>query len=245
MTENTVPLVPAGWYPDPEVPGQMRWWDGSQWYASTAPPRVGLGDSFRALSSVLVGLLVTLGVLYLVLVGLYVWGLAGLDSGSDVPMDAVPVGYLVIEAVAGLVGLLVLIATVVVWCIWQFRLARAANRDEIRRSPGMHVGSWFIPVVFWWFPFQNIKDLWAANGVSRVPGLLGVWWTLWVITNLTGNLLGRLSFGWADPSAAEYNLIALVDAAMWPPMVVLAVMIVRRLSDAAEQREHERATAGS
>lgn len=26
--------VPAGWYPDPERPGQQRWWDGTQWAAS-------------------------------------------------------------------------------------------------------------------------------------------------------------------------------------------------------------------
>ncbi|MGL5857098.1 MAG: RDD family protein [Angustibacter sp.] len=42
------PGVPsAGWYPDPHVPGQMRWWDGAVWTADTyertdaAPPGQG------------------------------------------------------------------------------------------------------------------------------------------------------------------------------------------------------------
>jgi hypothetical protein len=26
-----VSTPPADWYPDPEVPGQMRYWDGSAW----------------------------------------------------------------------------------------------------------------------------------------------------------------------------------------------------------------------
>ncbi|ANF32619.1 hypothetical protein A0130_13920 [Leifsonia xyli] len=29
--------APAGWYPDPEYPGQQRYWDGSAWTANRAP----------------------------------------------------------------------------------------------------------------------------------------------------------------------------------------------------------------
>lgn len=30
-------LPPANWYPDPEVPGQQRYWDGTQWTEHRAP----------------------------------------------------------------------------------------------------------------------------------------------------------------------------------------------------------------
>jgi len=32
---NNVP--PAGWFPDPSVPGQQRYWDGARWTEHTAP----------------------------------------------------------------------------------------------------------------------------------------------------------------------------------------------------------------
>lgn len=34
---DTSGSAPAGWYDDPEHPGQRRWWDGSQWAATGAP----------------------------------------------------------------------------------------------------------------------------------------------------------------------------------------------------------------
>lgn len=37
MSDGGSPQAPAGWYPDPELPGQRRYWDGTQWTDHTAP----------------------------------------------------------------------------------------------------------------------------------------------------------------------------------------------------------------
>ncbi len=37
MSEQT-PSTPAGWYPDPQSPGQQRYWDGTAWAAAAPPP---------------------------------------------------------------------------------------------------------------------------------------------------------------------------------------------------------------
>lgn len=36
--------TPAGWYPDPDDPGQQRWWDGTAWTEDRAPVSPGADD---------------------------------------------------------------------------------------------------------------------------------------------------------------------------------------------------------
>lgn len=36
---NDVPA--AAWYPDPQTPGQVRWWDGTKWTEHVSTPSVG------------------------------------------------------------------------------------------------------------------------------------------------------------------------------------------------------------
>lgn len=44
MSDGGSPQAPAGWYPDPDVPGQRRYWDGTAWTDHTAP---GSGSASR------------------------------------------------------------------------------------------------------------------------------------------------------------------------------------------------------
>ncbi len=58
--EGYVAVVEPGWYPDPDHPGQQRWWDGSQWRgrgAAVGPPGESTPDSF-AIASLVTALLV-------------------------------------------------------------------------------------------------------------------------------------------------------------------------------------------
>lgn len=90
---------------------------------------------------------------------------------------------------------LCLLVGCILWCIWQVQLAGSAMivPGMMRRTPGMHAGSWFIPVVSLWFPLENVRDLdRGLPGESRVRGRIGGWWALWITGGIATNISDRV-----------------------------------------------------
>lgn len=53
--------------------------------------------------------------------------------------------------------------------LWQFRAARTARLLGLpaRHSPGWGVGSWFVPVVNFWIPYQALRDCLPSDDPGR------------------------------------------------------------------------------
>jgi hypothetical protein len=84
--------------------------------------------------------------------------------------------------------LVITLAAVVVACVWQHRAASAARALGLpaTHSPAWGVGSWFVPVVNLWMPYQAIRDCLPPDDPRRVAVLQ--WWLVlmgtWVLTFL-------------------------------------------------------------
>lgn len=59
MSEHSS-TTPAGWYPDPQNPGQQRYWDGSSWAAAAPPPSPGVGAAPPTSTNAIVGLVLAI-----------------------------------------------------------------------------------------------------------------------------------------------------------------------------------------
>ncbi len=193
-----------GWYPDPVGRARFRYWDGSSWTIKTTnakdptvdtPP---LGTGFARLGDWLGRLLALQAVLLVAGAVTVAWGYTEVSSyGVSLQVlfdpnaapnpaldDALSHVALVLMLVLG-AWAVVYAVTGVLWLIWQAQLASSAP-GALRRTSGMQVLAWFIPIVNWWWPYQDMKDLWVAYGENKPAGTdttaspVGLWWGLYL-----------------------------------------------------------------
>lgn len=160
------------------------------------------------------------------------------------------------DLASGTAGLyaLALIATIVLWLIWQYRHAKNAEvlgkRDGL--GAGWAIGGWFIPLAnFVLGPLQLAQSAkWsdpdAPPGQGRVPGIVVAWWVLWVGQSLVGFGSGR--FGFQDDLGGTTDLDefrsadqlgsfgAVVTAAAAVVAIVMVNQLARRQRDALARR---------
>jgi hypothetical protein len=245
-----------GWYVDPVGQARFRYWDGGSWTAQTSnakdptgstPP---LGPGFARLGDWL-GRLLALQALLLVAGAVAVaWGYTEVSSygatfqtlfdtnaARDPALDDALSNVALVMMLVLAAWFLVYAVTGVLWLVWQARLAASAPA-ALRRSSGLQVLAWFIPVVNWWWPCQDMRDLWVAYGEHKPRGTdtqaspVGLWWGLYLGGPfLFGFLSVALTFG-ASPESLLARVAAMyvVYFLGWAGVALLARGVVTRLS---------------
>lgn len=133
-----------------------------------------------------------------------------------------------------ILSLLVVVPAGICWAVWQYRAAASLPAGSVRRSPGWHAGSWFIPIVAWWFPLQNVSDLAGASRAALRPPILGVWWTLWLASSVIGTVGAMVMPSSTLQEIAAASVVSIVSEAAILAAAPLAWLIVTRITDAIE-----------
>jgi hypothetical protein len=162
----------------------------------------------------------------------------------------------------GTVAGLIMLATIVLWLVWQFRAQsnlRALGASNLRYSPGWVVGWWFVPVAWWAVPYLTMRELWKASNPDagaidwkseRDPPLLIVWWGAWIVRTLLSIVSATTSRGLAGSNGFTYTSGQLVHRVSWGIAAdvgtviaaVLALQVVRTI-DARQTAKRERHAA--
>ncbi|MFE2311994.1 DUF4328 domain-containing protein [Streptomyces sp. NPDC059441] len=226
--------------PMPVPGGAMAPPHGAAWLRSP----VGLG---RAVA-VLLGVVVAVD-LFAIWAGVRVHDVTGtiLDGGAGEALrrDAVHAGS--VMAAVGVVQLVSLTATVVVYLVWFYRVRVNA---EVFDPFGHEMGrawtgwGWFVPLVNLWFPRRIMLNIWDASrpaGSRTSHGLVNAWWAMWIITLVVGRA-GFVSYREAETVMDLYVAAGDVLFADVTGLVaaVLAVLVVLRLT----RMQNEKALRG-
>jgi uncharacterized membrane protein len=124
-----------------------------------------------------------------------------LDGGESMSIWIMFIGLIAI------LQLPIFILTVIFFLIWLHRSYK--NLDplgarHLEHTPGWAVGYWFIPILNLFKPFQVVRDIWNESdpdvdpemgflsGGGGTPALLGVWWALWLSSNIIANASSRM-----------------------------------------------------
>ena len=138
--------------------------------------------------------------------------------------------------IASAILLLACIATVGRWIYLASSNAHAFGPD-MTITPGWAVGWYFVPFANLVKPFQAMREIWHASHESsgvyeeHVP-ILGVWWGLWITSNILSNIAWRL--GDSSPAAA----IDMVAAVLSLALAVVFIMIMREVDESQRYVRH-------
>ena len=114
------------------------------------------------------------------------------------------------------------------------------------------VGSWFVPILTLWVPFQIVRYIWRKSDPDTVNAdgwsddrnysgdgefTLKAWWGFWIAAGIVGRLSYRLSLRANDLSEQTLSSWVVIFASILSgAAALLAISVVRRITDRQEER---------
>ncbi|MCC7071424.1 MAG: DUF4328 domain-containing protein [Deltaproteobacteria bacterium] len=150
----------------------------------------------------------------------------------------------------GLLGLFVFgfLLSVIFFCVWLNRAAhnvRALGHSGFETSPAFAVGSFFIPFLNLWKPYQATQEIWQASSAtsnetsswlsSPRSELIKAWWAAWIFSGIAGRISWKVESTTVDLVAAGLTWLA----------AILCVTMMRQVMRAQDEQARRRTHAPS
>lgn len=129
---------------------------------------------------------------------------------------------------------------------WVYRASRNSHGFHavgLKHSPRWAVTSYFIPVLWFWVPFQAMKEVWQVSRdpenwrAQRAPACLYWWWTLWIAGGVAAGASLALSEEEVWTTWAASLVMDLLDIALGLTSINLLTRIVQNQVALVEQRQ--------
>lgn len=154
-------------------------------------------------------------------------------------------------AFAALGDALLTFITIILFGMWIYRAAAnivAAEVPGFDYTAGWAVGWYFIPFANLVKPFSAMRQIWnASHGGSGDEleagnGLLTLWWTTWLTSNIATNISFRLSLSATSPDIIRLGLQLGIAGSL---IALILYPVAVRLVDHITAAQRDRLTAAS
>lgn len=150
------------------------------------------------------------------------------------------------EQIVGILYLIAYVASGIAFIMW-FRRAYFNLHQKVRHlsfSEGWAAGCWFVPIVNLFRPYQIMKELYDETkryildkdytvSTNLTTKFLGLWWTLWIINGILGQVIFRYSSN-AETVSELMNMTTLdiIGSVIGIPLGFVTLKIIKDYSDA-------------
>lgn len=148
-----------------------------------------------------------------------------------------------LQAVLSIAYLGIYILAIVFFIMW-FRRAyynlHLLKWNNARYTEGWAAGSWFVPIIWWWWPYQIMMDIWKGTqnavkerlGEPQSAAIVGWWWAIYLISGFYGNFSAR--FSWKAEELDELLVSTKVDfigEIISIPAIIITILMIQRTSN--------------
>lgn len=145
------------------------------------------------------------------------------------------------ELIIGIIYLIAFVISAVTFIQW-FRRAYYnlhLRVDHLSQTEGWAAGSWFVPIVSLYRPYQIMKELYqetkellVKKGLSIndnfTTGSLGWWWTLWIINNVIGQFVFRYSMKAESIDELTISTVAsMIGNVVGIPLALITIKVIK------------------
>lgn len=148
------------------------------------------------------------------------------------------------QRIIGWIYLVAFIVSVVTYINW-FRRAYYnlhCRAEYLDYSESAAAYSWFIPFVNWVRPVKIMKELYSETenyiqkhsenyNLNINHNLITIWWTLWIICNILGNIQFRLSRNLVTmDDFINSSIFSMVNSLLSIPLAIFAILVIKEYS---------------
>ena len=144
------------------------------------------------------------------------------------------------EQIIGIVYLIAFVISAVTFIQWfrraYFNLHQRVN--HLSQTEGWAAGSWFVPIVSLYRPYQIMKELYqetkallTKNGLNNEnisTSSLGWWWTLWVISSFLGQFVFRYSMKAESIDELTISTVSsMIENVVGIPLALITIKVIK------------------